>query len=350
MMSPSILIIDCTGKPYNSANHVELALGGIERAVIQLSENFVRKGMNVSVWNDTPEPVIAGGVSWIPKTRPDLLGRYDIVIACNDSRLFDEYAKASGQKDFKPYLWFHNRVQFFKTLRKGRMMPILRWRPVGVFLGTDHEATGTKMIPLSRRAIIGHGLEDDVLNYPAANSNVRPPVAVFISQPYRGLPELLALWVEKIHPAAPDARLRIYASSLKDVYKNGLSDDVLSKAGVELRGRLPRLPLMKEMEEARACLIPGHADETFCLAAAEALALHVPVITYGTGSLKERVEDGRNGFIVSSPEEFAQKLLSLLTDDAAWKTLSAAGLSPKDAYNWPASAERWIALFKEGRG
>lgn len=81
------------------------------------------------------------------------------------------------------------------------------------------EATGTKMIPLSRRAIIGHGLEDDVLNYPAANSNVRPPVAVFISQPYRGLPELLALWAEKIHPAAPDARLRIYASSLKDVYK-----------------------------------------------------------------------------------------------------------------------------------
>ena len=114
-MAQSVLIIDCTGKPYNSANHTELALGGIERAVIQLAENFVRKGLSVSVWNDTPGPVTAAGVSWIPKNRRDLIGRYDIVIACNDSKLFDHYATASGQKDFKPYLWFHNRVQFGKT-------------------------------------------------------------------------------------------------------------------------------------------------------------------------------------------------------------------------------------------
>lgn len=345
MMSRSVLIIDCTGKPYNSANHTELALGGIERAVIQLSENLVRKGLSVSVWNGTPEPVTAGGVSWIPKNRADLLGKYDVVIACNDSKLFDAYANASRHKNFKPYLWFHNRVQFFKILRKGRMMPMLRWRPVGVFLGTDHESTGTKLIPLSRRAIIGHGIEDEVLNYLPANINTRPPVAVFISQPYRGLSELLKMWVEKIHPAAPDAKLRIYASHLQEDYKAGLSDRDLSEAGVELLGRMPRRQLMKDMEEARVCLIPGHADETFCLAAAEALAMHIPVITYGTGSLKERVENGRNGFIVPSETGFAEKLLMVLNDDSVWQSLSSAGLMRKAAYTWPVSAERWIQLF-----
>ena len=69
-MALSVLIIDCTGKPYNSANHTGLALGGIERAVIQLSENFAKKGLRVSVWNDTPEPVTAGGVSMMASLIP----------------------------------------------------------------------------------------------------------------------------------------------------------------------------------------------------------------------------------------------------------------------------------------
>jgi glycosyltransferase involved in cell wall biosynthesis len=349
MMAPSVLIIDCTGKPYNSANHTELALGGIERAVIQLAGNFVRRGMSVSVWNDTPEPVVADGVSWIPKNKPNLVGVYDIVIACNDSKLFDEYFVASGHRNFKPYLWFHNRVQFGKTLRKGRMMPMFRWRPVGVFLGADHERTGTKMIPLKRRVIIGHGVEDEILNYASANKNTRPQVAVFISQPYRGLAEMIELWRNIVHPALPEARFRIYAAQLKDVYKNGLPDEALAKAGIEVRGRMPRRQLMKELEEARVCLIPGHPDETFCLAAAEALAMHIPVLTYGTGSLKERVDNGKNGFVVSSQEDFTSKLRKILTDDVLWQALSAASLTGKSSYSWHTATQRWMDLIGETR-
>lgn len=348
-MAPSVLIIDCTGKPYNSANHTELALGGIERAVIQLAENFVRRGLSVSVWNDTPELVTAGGVSWIPKNKPNLVGSYDIVIACNDSKLFDEYFAASGHKDFKPYLWFHNRVQFGKTIRKGRMMPMFRWRPVGVFLGTNHERTGTKMIPLKGRVIIGHGVEDEVLSYSPANIDRRPPIAAFISQPYRGLAEMIELWRNIIHPAVPDARFRIYAAQLKDVYKNGLPDAELAKAGIEVRGRMPRRQLMKELEETRICLIPGHPDETFCLAAAETLAMHIPVITYGTGALKERVDNGKNGFVVSSQEEFTNKLRQILTDDVLWKALSSAGLADKSSHSWQTTTQRWMDLIGEAR-
>lgn len=346
-MSQSILIIDCTGKPFNSANHNELALGGIERAVIQLAQAFVRKGMDVTVWNDTPAPVTAAGVSWIPKSRGDLLQRYDIVIACNNARLFDDYARASGRKDFKPYLWFHNRVLLEKTIRKGRMLPMLRWRPVGVFLGKNHEATATKFIPLRRRVVIGSGVEEEVLNYPAPTTQTRPPVAVFISQPYRGLAGMISLWCEEIHPAVPDARLRLYASEIKPLYRGTLGDQELAEAGIELRGRLPRKKLMKDMEEARVCLIPGHVDETFCLAAAESLSLHIPVLTYGTGSLKERVDDGANGFIVPTREAFARRLKDILTDDTLWAGLSSYGLPHKNAYGWDASAAQWLRLFAE---
>lgn len=346
-MAQSILIIDCTGKPFNSANHNELALGGIERSVIQLAQAFVRKGMDVTVWNDTPEPVTAAGLAWIPKSRGDLLGRYDIVIACNNARLLDDYAKASGHSDFKPYLWFHNRVLLEKTIRKGRLLPMLRWRPVGVFLGQNHEATATKFVPLRRRVIIGSGVEEEVLNYPVPPLETRPPVAIFLSQPYRGLADMISLWSEHIHPAAPEARLRLYASELKACYRHTFDDDDLAAAGIELRGRLPRKKLMKDMEEARVCLIPGHLDETFCLAAAESLALHIPVLSYGTGSLKERIVDGANGFLAPTREAFAKRLIDILTDDGLWRKLSSYGLSRKEAYGWDASAAQWLDLFEE---
>lgn len=346
-MPQSILIIDCTGKPFNSANHSELALGGIERAVIQLAQAFVRKGYDVSVWNGTPEPVSAAGVTWIPKGGNEQLRAYDIVIACNDATLFDDYAKASGCNNFKPYLWFHNRVLLEKTVRKGRMLPLLRWRPVGVFLGRNHEGTATKFIPLRRRAIIGSGVEEEVLNYPVAATNARPPVAVFISQPYRGLADMISLWRDYIHPALPDARLRLYASEIKGDYRATLSDGELADIGIELRGRLPRRTLLKDMEEARVCLIPGHVDETFCLAAAESLALHIPVLSYGTGSLKERIADGSNGFVVSTREAFAKRLIDILTDDGLWQKLSSHGLPEKESYGWDASAARWLRLFEQ---
>jgi glycosyltransferase involved in cell wall biosynthesis len=340
-MAFSILIIDCTDKPYNSANHGELALGGIERTVVQLAQTFVRKGLGVTVWNNTPAPVAHAGVTWVPKSRPDLLTHYDIVIACNDPCLFDDYAKASGHTGFKPYLWFHNRVLLEKTIRKGRMIPMLRWRPVGVFLGKNHEAAATKFIPLRQRTIIGHGIEQEILNYTPPADGARPPVAVFFSQAYRGLSEIVSLWIEKIHPALPEARLRIYASNLKSLSQ---SEDELTATGIDIRGRLLRQQLMEDLESARVCLIPGHPDETFCLAAAEALAMHIPVLTYGTGALKERVADGQNGFVVSGSDEFARRLKQILTDDALWHKLSSCNIRQN---NWEEAAEKWLRLFGE---
>ncbi len=349
-MRRSALIIDCTCKSYHAGNHDRLALGGIERTIIQLSQALARKGMDVSVWNNTDEAINAGGVNWIPKKRTDLLKSYDIVIACNDSCLFDTYAQASGHKDFLPVVWFHNRVTFEKIIRKGRMPSLLRWRPVGVFLGTDHLKNATRFLPLRQKVIIGHGLEQAIFdNIPDADPVAdRTPVAIFISQAYRGLNGIIRLWVDKIHPAIPNAELRVYSADFTPENLHHLSKSDLAAYGIRLEGRLPRLQLIEAMREARVCVIPGHADETFCLAAAESLALRVPVITYGTGALRERVANGKNGFVAADESDFAQKLHSLLSDKALWQKLYAHGLENAEQYTWDAAANHWISLFQDG--
>lgn len=336
-MTLSILIIDCTDTAYNGQTAPVQALGGIQRCVVGLSSALAQKGFHVAVCNNTPETIEKNNVHWLPKSSATLPA-YDIVIACNDACLFDFYAKKSRHKTFLPIVWFHNPVPLGKVIRKGRFTSLLRWRPIGIFLGTEHERTAAKLLPMRQRTIISHGLEDDILGHAhTALDKSRPPVAVYISQAYRGLEDMVKLWKEKIHPALPQANFRIYAAN---VPKEAEGD------GIQIMDRLNRKELILALENARVCLIPGHKDETFCLAAAECLALNIPVITYGTGALKERVQDGANGYIAQDRDDFALKLKEILQNDHQWKKLHKQGLPETNRLGWISIADRWISLFK----
>lgn len=352
-MIRSVLIIDCTDKAYNGRNHPALALGGIERTVVGLAEALARKGLGVSVWNNTPEFITENGVTWIPRKSTAALERYDAVIACNDARLLGAYARASGQRTFKTFMWFHNSVSFEKSLRKGRMPDLLRRWPVGIFLGAAHEERASRLIPLRKRVIVPHALDRAILENippPATEQDApRPPVAVFISQPYRGLAEMVAMWRSHIHPQIPAARLRVYCARATPAECGNLSAEELAAIGIDVMPRLPRAALMDSLGQARVALIPGHSDETFCLAAAECLALRIPVMTYGTGALKERVRQGENGFIAAGKEDFAAHLLQILRDDALWHRLHTYGLPEDMRESWDQIADKWLPLFQEAR-
>jgi glycosyltransferase involved in cell wall biosynthesis len=98
---------------------------------------------------------------------------------------------------------------------------------------------------------------------------------------------------------------------------------------------------------ARVLLAPGHRSETFCLAAAEAIAMGVPVITRGIGALKERVRDGDTGYVCGSTAELARRTLALLTDDALWLRMQAEGLATRQNAGWDRIAQEWETLLVE---
>lgn len=334
-MKPSILFIDCTEKAYNTNTHATQPLGGIERCILGLSAALSQMGFAVSVWNNTPETIENGLVNWYRKDSGKL-PHFDIVIACNDARLFDDYAQVSGKKDFLPILWFHNPVSFGKTLRKRRILPLLRWRPIGVFLGKAHKEGSTKFLSLRSAHIIEHGIEDDFFTAGmTASETAPPPVAIFISQAYRGLTPLLKLWRDKIHSIIQDAAFHVYSEK---------PAQTSAADSIRFMGRKSRSALLQKMKSARVCLIPGHDDETFCLAAAECSALGIPIITYGTGALKERVRDGVNGYIAKDEGDFAAKLSTLLTEDAVWQKLHTSALKGPHK-KWNEAANEWTALF-----
>lgn len=62
------------------------------------------------------------------------------------------------------------------------------------------------------------------------------------------------------------------------------------------------------LARARCILVPSLIDETSCMVAMEALASGTPVVAFDRGALREVVEHGTTGFLVSSAEEMARAI------------------------------------------
>src|SRR5262249_54471488 len=157
-----------------------------------------------------------------------------------------------------------------------------------------------------------------------------------------GLDWLLALW-EDVRERVPGAVLDVFAPKPHQAEANAKLSPL---PGVNFRGSVSRHELRREINQARVQLIPGHRAETFCLAAAEAIASGVPVITRGIGALAERVEDGKTGFVAPNREQFVARIAELLSDDLLWVKMHRACVEDSTLKTWDARAEEWERLFE----
>jgi glycosyltransferase involved in cell wall biosynthesis len=207
-------------------------------------------------------------------------------------------------------------------------------------LGDYHKANVPRWLPSGGRTVIHHGVHRDFFRKAPA-THPPPPHAIYTSQPYRGLDWLLDLW-QQIKKTVPAATLDVFAPKVHQAEANAKR---AASHGVNFRGSLSHTELVQELCTARVQLIPGHRDETYCLAAAEATAAGVPIVTLGKGSLAERVCDGRTGFVARDRESFAAHAVALLSDDGLWSEMHHACLQDAALKGWDARAEEWEQLF-----
>jgi glycosyltransferase involved in cell wall biosynthesis len=261
----------------------------------------------------------------------------DVAVAVNDARLLP-----AGPT--RLVVWFHNEVTLWRELRRGRVPALWRRRPEAVFCGAGQARQASRVLPFRRRIVLPHGLPDAILRGVTAE---RPPASevVYISQAYRGLAELIALWRSRVSPADPKARLRAYIAAEDIGQYRALAAGVSS---IAILPRISNAEMPRLLARARVLVAPGHPSETFCLAAAEAIAMGVPVVTFGHGALAERVAPGRTGFICRDPAEMASCIGTLLGDDALWCRMHEAGLAMRAGAGWDHVAGFWEESFIDG--
>ena len=97
--------------------------------------------------------------------------------------------------------------------------------------------------------------------------------------------------------------------------------------------RLTQAEVARAMDEA-TCLVLPSRSEGLGRVLIEAFLRERPVVAMSVGGIRDVVEDGVNGLLVSSDDELAEALVRLLTDRQLAERLAAGARR---------SAERWLA-------
>jgi glycosyltransferase involved in cell wall biosynthesis len=320
-------------------------LGGAEGAFVSLAEAFAARGHRVRVFTNCAAAVVHKGVAWTPVTQP-MPDTADLYIANRGDKLIGRVPRARTR-----VFWVHNPGGYLRKLRYIRAF--VRWRPLVVAIGDYAARTVPWWMPKRGVRVIPYGLAD-AFRW-AKPRPVPPPVAIFTSNPLRGLDWLLDVWTRSIRPAVPAAELRVYsgpavygAAAAKHA---GAMARVLDRAaalgdqGVRRLDPLPRAGLIDALLQARVMLYRGDRNETYCAAVAEAQALGVPAVVMPFGSLPERVINGVTGVIAPSDDAFAAAAVRLLTDDTEWRRMHLAALSRQRGLAWDDAAACFESLM-----
>ena len=322
--------------PFDLDTPASEGLGGIQLGTRYLAFALARKGLQVAILNSTKNTSIADGLICTNFAALDKI-KTDTLVASNNAQYFLRHAGATLS-----IFWMHNPTNFEKTLRRGQVWPILRSRPHAVFVG-EKLAKRQRFWPwFASRHVIGHGVAEF---FQPDRDEIPDPIMIWTSSPHRGLRRVLDLWVNKIAPRVPGARFLITAQASSV----GGDDAELKQAGVEFIGRQSQETLAELLRSARVMFYPGYEDETFCIAAAEAICSGVPVVTQGIGSLSERVRDGRTGYVRHTDDELCDAAIRLLTDDGEWLRMQPYCKKERANRSWDAVADHWIDLCERLR-
>ncbi len=319
-------------------------LGGTETAFALLAQAFARRGHRVEVLAGEEPEAEQDGARWRPLGAGSIEAA-DLVIAARVPRLFGALPR-HGRR----VLWLFNPCDYL--LKPRHFWPLLKARPVAVTLGRYHDATLPRWMPVSGRLQLPLPVAPP-FDTPPAPRQPPPPVAVFASNPLRGLDWLLDLWERRIGPAAPGAELHLYTGAATyggDPKLAARAAPVLERArgleaaGVRLLPPVNRAGLAQAYAGARVMLYRGDPGETYCLSLAEAQAAALPCVITDLGSVAERVVDGETGVVARDEAAFAAAAIRLLTDDAAWSAMHHAALARGTGPDWDSVAAGFEAL------
>lgn len=343
----AVIVMTDDGLEFDGTTPERRPLGGAEAAFLSLAEALAARRHAVRVCNNCAAPVTRNGVAWSPIADgvPDSC---DLYIGNRGHRLIGLSPRARHRA-----FWLHNPGGYL--LKPRYLWPLLRYRPTLVTTGTYHASTVPPWVPAGGRAVIPYGLGPD---YRASvpRADVPPPVAIFTSNPLRGLEWLLDVWTRRIRPAVPSAELHIYAGpqvygaagERKSDEMRGVlgAAEALRGEGVQRHPPVPKAELIGKLRAARVMLYRGDVNETFCLAVAEAQALGLPSVVTPLGSLPERVEDGVTGSVAKNDDAFVTAAVALLTDDTLWRNQHRAAIARRKGVSWDEVATRFEALMR----
>ena len=331
-MKKKIIIIDNSNLSYSGEDINGITLRGTETSLILLAEQFVRSGIEVHFCNNILETKMVNGVMYFNTKEIDKNNLYNLAIAVSDANQFNNV------NALKKAVFSNSNQSFEKFLRKKQLIPFLKHKPVLVtlcnyqfnkrsFLTSFH---GKKMIPIT--------VDPKFLNIDIDLNYLPKKKVVYNIRSNRNLDRLLDIWSKKIFPFNKDFELYITPNIIN--YSDKLRDQ-----NVFLRKIGSRSEMIEELKEYRALTYLGHKSDIFTLTCDESVKLCLPLITFGIGSISDRVQHNETGFLVKDDQEFADYTVKLLNNDDFYLDLRKKMYQLRHKNSWADIANQWIENF-----
>jgi len=258
-------------------------LGGIEILNYDLF-NYLKKKNDVVFSNNLSQEIL--NTNW------------DIVISSNDSRIFNQI------KTKRKILWFHNKLQIEKALRKKQLLSILFNKIEAVFVSDYLEEKTSIFYNFFKREVIPNSLPSIFENADfSKRKKINQNLFVWSVQRKLGLDDLIDVWKKKIYPLNLNCELHIFGINYKNKH--------LDKYKIYNHGKIPRNILLNFYRKSVGMICLGY-DETFCLNAIEAMKMGLPVISLGKTALKDKIIPKKNGYLINSINEIDRPIIDLI--------------------------------------
>ena len=331
-LNKSVIVIDNSDLSYSGEDIDGTVVRGTEASLILLSEQFVKMGISVDYCNSIQKKSQVNGVNYFNKNKIIKNKQYDLAIVISDA---NEFKRVSS---VKKAVFSNSNQPIEKFIRKKQLFPFLKYKPTLITL-CDYQYKkrsfftsfyGKKTIPIT--------VDPKFLNIDIDQNFLPEKKVVYNIRSNRNLDRLIKIWCDKIFPFSEDFKLYITPNLIdyKDFHK---------KNNIFLRTIGSRSEMIDEMKNYRALTYLGHKSDIFTLTAEEAIKMCLPVITFGIGSLKERVTHNETGFIAKSDQEFADYTIKLLNDDDFYLDLKSKMKNKRKENNWEFIANKWASFF-----
>jgi len=318
---------------FNSDDLNSSKIAGAEKILINITNNLAKDpSLEIKVFNNTTNEKGLNNVSWINLKKINKYIIADHLISMSDANLLSLISSN------KKYLWSHSVQSIEKFLRKKQLKAFLINKPIMILEGEYHFKNRSFLTSFFGKKVIKLAPDYDFIETTIDINKLPSQKAIFTTRSDRNLSFLLNNW-KTISKNSPHSELHINPPYV-------LKDED-HKLNIKVRVKSDKSKLIQELADSRVMLNPGHKGEVFCLAAEEARELCVPIVTMGYGSLYERVDHNKTGFIAKNDNEFINYASKILNDNDTYLRLKENLLKLRGSKTYDQVSKNLLDILNE---
>ncbi|MEW6412949.1 MAG: glycosyltransferase family 4 protein [Candidatus Zixiibacteriota bacterium] len=232
------------------------------------------------------------------------------------------------------------------------LVPVYRGRPFNVISESTAEDIRLRGVPKEDISVIHCGIDRELYSFDPAVTKYDDPTILYLGRikKYKSVQHLIQAFAI-VKKQLPTSRLMVvgdgdYLDDLKNLaLRLGLSENI------EFPGYVSTQEKVTRMRRAHVAVLPS-LKEGWGLTNIEANSVGTAVVAADSPGLRDSVRDGETGFLYpyGNIDQFAQKLLSVLTDVDLRIRLEKGGLQWAEKFNWDNAAAKFNALLQQLAG